>query len=120
MRPCWRGRAFAAALVLPLALMAAFALAARIVQHGWTDNRIFAVAWLLLMGGYALTYGASALISLGGGGWMRRIEGSNLALGFAGVDVAGGARLAYRRSGAAGGGGAKLPLGAASSDGGWL
>jgi len=85
MRPYWRRRAeFAAGLVLlPLALMAAVALAARVAQHGWTDNRIFAAAWLLLMASYALAYGASALISLGGGGWMQRIEGSNLALGFA-------------------------------------
>jgi len=39
------------------------------------------------MGGYALTYGASALISLGGGGWMQRIETSNMALGFAGLTL---------------------------------
>jgi hypothetical protein len=85
MRTNWRRRAeFAAGLaLLPLALMAAFALAARVAQLGWTDNRIFATAWLLLMSAYALTYGAAALISLGGGGWMQRIEGGNLALGFA-------------------------------------
>jgi hypothetical protein len=85
MRPYWRRRAeFAGSLVLlPVALIAAVALAARVAQHGWTDNRIFAAAWLLLMSAYALAYGAAALISLGGGGWMRRIEGSNLALGFA-------------------------------------
>jgi hypothetical protein len=85
MRPYWRRRAeFAASLVLlPLMLMAAVALAARIAQHGWTDIRIFAAAWLLLTGAYALAYAGSALISLGGGGWMQRIEGSNLALGFA-------------------------------------
>jgi hypothetical protein len=89
MRPYWRRRAeFAASLVLlPLALIAAVALTARVAQHGWTDNRIFAAAWLLLMGGYALSYAASALISLGGGGWMQRIETSNLALGFAALTL---------------------------------
>ena len=87
LRPYWRRRAeFAGALVLlPLALIAGFALASRVAQHGWTDNRIFAAAWLLLMAGYALCYAAAALISLGGGGWMQRIETSNLALGFAGL-----------------------------------
>jgi len=91
MRPYWRRAAeFASSLVLlPLALMAALALSARIAQHGWTDNRVFAAAWLLLMGAYALAYGASALISLGGGGWMQRIESSNLALGFAALMLLG-------------------------------
>ena len=84
-RPSWRWRAeFAASLMLvPLSLIAAFALAARVGQFGWTDGRIFAAAGLLLMSGYALCYTGSALISLGGGGWMQRIEGSNLALAFA-------------------------------------
>ena len=87
VRPYWRRRAeFAAALILmPLALMAAAALAARVTQHGWTDNRIFAATWVLLMSAYALAYTAAALISLGGGGWMQRIETGNLALGFAGL-----------------------------------
>ncbi len=87
MRPYWRRRAeFAGGLVLlPLALIAGTALAVRVAQHGWSDNRIFAAACALLLAGYALTYAGSALISLGGGGWMQRIEGSNLALAFAGL-----------------------------------
>ena len=86
-RPYWQRRLeFAASLVLvPLTLLAGSALAARIAQYGWTDERIFAVAGLLLMAGYALCYAGSALISLGGGGWMQRIEGSNLAMAFAGL-----------------------------------
>ena len=86
-RPYWQRRAeFAASLMLvPLSLIAAFALAGRVTQFGWTDARIFAAASLLLMGGYALCYAGTALISLGGGGWMQRIEGSNLALAFAGL-----------------------------------
>jgi hypothetical protein len=87
MRPRWRKRAeFAASLLLlPLALIAAFTLFARIQQHGWSDMRIFAAAGLLLLGAYALCYAGSALISLGGGNWMKRIETSNLALAFAGL-----------------------------------
>jgi hypothetical protein len=87
MRAYWRRRSeFAGALVLlPLALIAGMALAVRVTQHGWTDNRIFAAAAVLMLAGYALSYAASALISLGGGGWMQRIEGSNLALAFSGL-----------------------------------
>ncbi len=88
-RPYWRRRAeFAASLLLlPLALLAASALAARIQQYGWTDHRIFAAAAILMLLAYALFYGGSALISLGGGGWMQRIEGSNMALGFAALTL---------------------------------
>ena len=88
-RPYWRQRAeFIGSLVLvPLTLLAAFALATRIQQYGWTDMRIFAVAGILLLAGYALCYAASALISLGGGGWMQRLEGSNLAMAFAGLTL---------------------------------
>ncbi len=84
-RPSWRRRAeFAAAIILvPLALLAVNALAARVAQYGWTSNRVYAVAGLLLLCGHALCYTASALISLGGGSWMQRIEGSNLAMAFA-------------------------------------
>ena len=86
-RPYWRRRLeFAASLVLlPLILLAGLALATRIAEYGWTDGRIFAAAGLLLMAGYGICYAGSALISLGGGGWMQRIEGSNQAMAFAGL-----------------------------------
>jgi hypothetical protein len=86
-RPYWQRRLeFTASLVLvPLSLLAGFALVSRIQQYGWTDTRIFAAAGLLLMTGYAFCYAGAALISLGGGGWMQRIEGSNLAMAFAGL-----------------------------------
>ena len=88
-RPYWQRRTeFTASLVLvPLVLLAGFALAARIQQYGWTDMRIFAAAGLLLMAGYALCYAGAALISLGGGGWMQRMEGSNLSMAFAGLTL---------------------------------
>jgi hypothetical protein len=38
-----------------------------------------------MLTGYALAYAAAALISLGGGNWMQRMERSNPALGFAGL-----------------------------------
>ena len=88
-RPYWQRRTeFVASLILvPLSLLTGFALAARIAQYGWTDTRIFTAASLLMMAGYAICYAGSALISLGGGGWMQRIEGSNLAMAFAGLSL---------------------------------
>jgi hypothetical protein len=90
-RSYWRRRSeFAGGLVLvPLAMLAALALAARVQEYGWTDARVFAVAGVMLFGGYALLYAGVALISLGGGGWMERIEGSNLALAFSGLMLIG-------------------------------
>lgn len=90
-RAYWRRRAeFAGSLMLvPLAMLAGLALAARVQEYGWTDNRIFAAAGLMLMGGYALCYAGAAMIGMGGGGWMQRIEGGNLALAFAGLALIG-------------------------------
>jgi hypothetical protein len=70
-------------LLTPLVILSGFALTTRVQQYGWTEDRIFAVAAILLLSGYALCYAGSALISLGGGGWMQRMEGSNLAMAFA-------------------------------------
>jgi hypothetical protein len=83
-RPQWRRRAeFAGAFLLPpLAAPAAIALQARIAQFGFTAPRIVAVAALLLLSAYALTYAGAALISLGGGRWMQRIESANLLMAF--------------------------------------
>ena len=33
-----------------------------------------------MLAGYALLYGVAALIALGGGGWMKRIERANVIL----------------------------------------
>ena len=88
-RAYWRRRSeFAGALTLvPLAILAGLSLAARVHQYGWTDTRIFAAAAVLMLGFYALCYAASALIGMGGGGWMQRIEGSNLMAAFAGLGL---------------------------------
>ena len=83
-RPLWRRHAeFLAALLLPpLALLGVLALHARVGQYGFTGPRIIAMASMLLFIAYALTYAGAALISLGGGRWMERIERINLPMAF--------------------------------------
>ena len=104
-RPQWRRRSeFAGALLLlPLAVLAAIALQARIAQFGFTAPRIVAVAALLLLGAYALTYAGAALISLGGGRWMQRIESANLLMAFVAMSLIATLVSPLGRSGAAGG-----------------
>lgn len=83
-RPLWRRHTeFAAALLLlPLAGFAGLALQARVAQFGFTAPRVTALAALLLFSAYALAYAGAALISLGGGRWMERIEHTNLPMAF--------------------------------------
>ena len=80
-RPHWREiwEAAASFALMPLIFLGAAALAAG-AAHGWTGTRILAVAALAMLGGYAIFYCLSALIGLGGGGWMKRIERANLGL----------------------------------------
>ncbi|HEY2836972.1 MAG TPA: DUF4153 domain-containing protein [Rhizomicrobium sp.] len=83
-RPEWRRRLeFAGAvLLLPLVVLAALALQARVAQFGFTANRVLALALVLLLSAYALAYAGAALISLGGGRAMERLETGNLAIAF--------------------------------------
>ena len=83
-RPQWRRKCeFAAAFILlPLAVMGTMALSARVHQYGWTPERILAAAVLMGLAGYAISYVGAALISLGGGNWMQRLEGANGAMAF--------------------------------------
>jgi hypothetical protein len=81
-RPRWRQALEfmgAFALVAPVTL-GVFALMARTGQAGWTSARILAASALWVLAGYALLYGAAALIALGGGGWMKRIERANIVM----------------------------------------
>lgn len=83
-RPLWRRRAeFLAAILLPpLALLGVLALHIRVGHYGFTGPRIIAMALMFLFIAYALTYAGAALISLGGGRWMARIERINLPMAF--------------------------------------
>jgi uncharacterized membrane protein len=77
-----RASEFAAAfLILGLVTVAAFALGARVAAFGWSAGRIYACAGTIALGLYGAAYASAALISIGGGKWMQRLEGANIALG---------------------------------------
>ena len=66
---------FAAAfLILALACIAAGSLQLRVDQLGWTATRIHGAAAIAMVGLYGLLYAGAALISIGGGRWMQRLE----------------------------------------------
>jgi hypothetical protein len=67
-----------ALLLLPVLVgLAAWALALRIGQHGWTPDRVCAAAALLVIAGYALSY---ALAVLRGAGWRGTIRQANVVM----------------------------------------
>ena len=88
-RPQWRRRLeFAGALLLlPLVTLCALALQMRVAGFGFTDTRVMALALVLLLSAYALVYAGAALISLGGGRAMERIETANLVMAFVVISV---------------------------------
>ncbi len=60
----------------PLVAIAGYALALRVQQHGWTNNRINAAAFVLVMAWYALAYAGAVLRR---GTWLKGIEAGNFA-----------------------------------------
>jgi hypothetical protein len=67
----------AAVLPLPLSLIAAYAIYLRVAQYGWTVERIWMAASLLLALGYASGYVAAAVRR---GSWLARIESWNFVM----------------------------------------
>ncbi|MEJ0027797.1 MAG: hypothetical protein WDN01_17365 [Rhizomicrobium sp.] len=79
---------FVAALVLvPLVTLAAYAVWLRVAQYGWTVERVVTAATVLIALCYAFGYAAAALLSLGGGGWMRLVAPVNVTTAFAVIAV---------------------------------
>jgi hypothetical protein len=70
------GMALAGLLVVPVVL-AVWALAVRVGQHGWTPGRLFAALMAVVMAGYALAY-LAALAR--GGRWRVGVRLGNLAM----------------------------------------
>jgi hypothetical protein len=68
----------AAVLLVPLTLLAIYALALRVHEYGWTDDRIHAAACLLVASCYAAGYAQAALRR----GWLLTIARVNIATAF--------------------------------------
>jgi hypothetical protein len=75
-----RYSATVAALALaPVVVLAAYALALRVGQYGWTPDRIIALACVAVAGCYALGY---ALAAVRRGTWLKSIELTNVATAY--------------------------------------
>jgi hypothetical protein len=72
-RPALRyARSLAAIILLPLVLLAGYGLLLRVLQYGWTPQRVFASACILVSGCYAFGYLATAKPSGGQITWVER------------------------------------------------
>jgi Domain of unknown function (DUF4153) len=71
--------ALAAIALVPLVSIAAYALALRIGQYGWTPDRIIACACVVVAGCYAVGY---VVALLGGPAWFKRLEITNVLAAF--------------------------------------
>lgn len=73
----------ASLLLAPLTLLAAYALALRVLDHGWSTDRVIAAACLLVAACYAGGYTAAALRR----GWLPTLAGVNIAAAFTVIGV---------------------------------
>ena len=69
----------ASLLLAPLTLLAGYALALRVLDHGWSLDRVIAGACLLVAACYAGGYAAAAMRR----GWLPTLAGVNIAAAFA-------------------------------------
>ena len=77
------GGSAAALALLPLVAIAAYALALRVGQHGWSETRIYAVACVVVAACYAIGYGwASLKGSVLKAGWLTLVAPVNIATSF--------------------------------------
>ena len=73
----------ASLLLAPLTLLAAYAVALRVLDHGWSTDRVIAAACLLVAACYAGGYAAAALRR----GWLPTLAGVNIAAAFTVIGV---------------------------------
>ncbi|MGG7603741.1 DUF4153 domain-containing protein [Massilia sp. BKSP1R2A-1] len=74
-RPVAIAARVAALLLVPVTLLAIYALALRVGDYGWTHERVYAAASMLVAACYAGGYAAAALRR----GWLRGLAGVNIA-----------------------------------------
>ncbi|NNG25364.1 DUF4153 domain-containing protein [Telluria aromaticivorans] len=77
-RPVALAARIAALLLVPVVALAVYALALRVNEHGWTDDRVIAAACMLVASCYAGGYAAAALRK----GWLAGLAGVNIAAAF--------------------------------------
>ncbi|MCD2517312.1 DUF4153 domain-containing protein [Massilia sp. G4R7] len=77
-RPVALAARIAALLLVPVVLLAIYALALRVNEYGWTDERVLAAACMLVAACYAGGYAAAAVRR----GWLRGLAGVNIAAAF--------------------------------------
>ena len=77
-RPVALSARIAAVLLVPVTLLAIYALALRVNDHGWTDDRVIAAACMLVAACYAGGYAAAALRK----GWLAGLACVNIAAAF--------------------------------------
>ncbi|KFI07187.1 DUF4153 domain-containing protein [Massilia sp. BSC265] len=78
VRPVALAARIAALLLVPVTALASHALALRVGDHGWTDDRVIAAACMLVAACYAGGYAAAALRK----GWLPTLAGVNIAVAF--------------------------------------
>jgi len=74
--PQWAAR-IAGLLLIPIVVLAAYALWLRVDQYGLTPDRVFAGAYLVVAVGFTVGY---ALAALKPGPWMKTLEPTNLIM----------------------------------------
>jgi hypothetical protein len=74
--PRWAAR-IAGLLLIPIVILAAYALWLRVDQYGLTPDRVFAGAYLVVAIGFTIGYALAALKS---GPWMKTLEPTNLIM----------------------------------------
>lgn len=74
--PRWAAR-IAGLLLIPIVILAAYALWLRVNQYGLTPDRVFAGAYLVVGIGFTIGY---ALAALKPGPWMKTLEPTNLIM----------------------------------------
>jgi len=74
-------------VLVPIASLAAYALALRIGQFGLTVERVAIAACVVLAFVYAIGYATAGVTSLRRGAWMQRLEAINIAAAFTSLAI---------------------------------
>lgn len=71
-------------LLAPITILAAYAIWLRVNQYGFTPERVYGAACVVVAAGYAIGY---AIAALKPGPWMKPLEPTNIALAFVSIAV---------------------------------